>query len=72
MHVDSKHSFLQIVSYNCFSSCTFGIIFKVLMMVLPLLLLLVLPKMMGQMDPETQKVYLLTLTYPATEASVPL
>ncbi|XP_028397615.1 ER membrane protein complex subunit 7-like [Dendronephthya gigantea] len=27
----------------------------VLMMVLPLLLLLVLPKMMGQMDPETQK-----------------
>ena len=28
------------------------------MMVLPLLLLLVLPKMMGQMDPETQKVML--------------
>jgi hypothetical protein len=29
------------------------------MMVLPLLLLLVLPKMMGQMDPETQKVQIL-------------
>lgn len=29
------------------------------MMILPLLLLLVLPKLMGQMDPETQKVRVL-------------
>lgn len=63
---------LQVVSYNCFTSCTFVIIFKVLMMVLPLLLLLVLPKMMGQMDPETQKVFLLTPSYPVTEANVSL
>ena len=39
------------------------------MMVLPLFLLLLLPKLMGQMDPETQKVIKISYYYPRATSS---